>query len=731
MKPSSPYLLLTLIVCYGGNAHANSAHCPTTNSLSAALPSTTPDDPAVTRASAGKMLGGADRVILQDNVDLERQGERLSADNIELNRTTGEMIANGNVFYRTRELELRGQEVTTDQANGTFQIGEAEYGINTGPFIAQGRAKAISRDGKQKVHLDDATYSICPPEDEDWRIEAGSVTLNQELGIGTATNIVVDFMDVPIFYSPWFSFPIGRVRKTGLLMPSLGENRNTGIEFYQPFYWNIAPQADATFTLRNMSKRGNQLQSELRYLTRVGTWQINGENMSSDERFNNEARSFTRLNHAGNYGNGWTTSIDASSVSDSDYFDDLGDSLKLASISHLERRADLAYSNDHLRFQARAQRYQTVDSNIAAADRPYQRLPQLTFDGRAANHPYGLSFSLRSELVHFDREDSVVGNRFDIRPRLTLPLSRTAWFLKPSLSMWYTAYDLDDRTDGKSESITREVPVFSVDAGLFFDRYLDNSDDTISLEPRMFYLNVPYRDQSDIPLFDTAKLDFSFSQLFRENRFSGTDRVGDTEQLTLAMTSRYIEGATGRERLRGSIGQIFYKNDRQVTLNNDETVETDTSSDIAAEIAGQLDDHWSLRSSMQWGPNNDATQLGSTSFSYRNDQKLFNLAHRYQRDKHDQIDISFRWPINSQWTTLGRWNYSLDEEKDLETVIGIEYDSCCWAFRAAGRRYITDDGNDTTNTFFMQLILKELAPVGRDVGSIFERGILGYTDDYK
>ena len=269
-----------------------------------------------------------------------------------------------------------------------------------------------------------------------------------------------------------------------------------------------------------------------------------------------------------------------------------------------------------------------------------------------------------------------------------------------------------------------------------------------TLEPRLYYLKVPYEDQSDIPLFDTAAFDFGISQLYRENRFSGSDRIADAEQLSLGLTTRFIDGADGRERLRASIGQILYFEDRLVTLAGgadagDAPPATATPvaesgrrdvSDFVGELSAGLGRDWFGRANLQWNPDDDDTVRGALLATWRPpDGRLVNLAHRVvntgSRAETEQLDLSALWPIGDAWRVAGRWNYSLDQDVSIETLIGLEYDSCCWALRFAARRFIADDGLDHETSAYLQLVLKGLAPVGQNYGALLEGAVLGYRDE--
>jgi len=685
------------------------------------------------RASAESVVSKDGIVTLTGNTRIEYQNRVLNAENASYNRESGEVSIDGEVNYQSGGINLSTRDANFNLLDTTFTTGESDYHFNLGDKRATGNASSIERTGEGLFRLKNATYSTCPPGDRSWYIEAEDIRLNNESGVGTADKITLNFKGVPILAVPTFSFPISQERKTGFLAPSLARSESTGLELRVPWYWNIRPYLDATLTPRIMSRRGTQLQSQWRYLNKQGAWQLDSEYLYDDNLAPaDRRRSFTRLRHNGTFGSRWTTELDASEVSDKDYFEDLGDSLQVISISHLEQRADLRFSTGVYSFLARAQSFQTVDQSIAPGDRPYRKLPQLRFNADWPRWRYGLEPKFDAELVYFDRSASVTGSRLDIHPKLSWPINRTAWFIKPSVSTRFTQYRLSNAGSGNPSSIDRAFSSASVEAGLFLDRPVNERGKIQTLEPRLFFLRVPYENQDPIPVFDSVPLDFNFSQLFRENRFSGSDRIADANQLSLALTSRLIDVPTGREQLLASIGQIAYFDDRRVSL--DGTVNRRDFSDFVAEVEADLDNDWLLRSSLQWDPDENRTVRSSALLTYRPDsERIINLGHRRVNTgssaETEQIDFSILWPVQERWRIAGRWNYSIAESTSIESLLGIEYQDCCWSFRFAMRRYISDVGNDHETAYYLQLVLKGLAPLGEDIGELLEAGVLGYEDE--
>lgn len=696
--------------------------------------SSIPDAPVIAEADRVRSEDG--QFLLDGNTSIRFQGRELSAENARYNSITGEVSVKGSLSFLGEGIQLESSDAFIDIDDDVFRTGESVYELDVNGKRATGSANGMARLANGQFVLEGATYSSCPPGDKSWFVKADHLVLDTEEGIGTARNLKLVFKGVPLLALPVFSFPISDKRKTGFLAPIIARGETTGLELHLPWYWNIRPNLDATFTPRFTTKRGTQLQSELRYLSRQGLWTLDHEYLQ-DRAFNGESRFFTDLQHDGRFNADLTSTIVARRVSDNDYLEDLGDSLQLASISHLEQRADLNYERGNVTALARLQGFQTVDDAILAEDRPHSRLPQFKVYAKSSRLPFGLRSDISSEFVYFDRTNSITGSRVDVQPRLTLPVVRDAWFFKPSVSHRFTYYNLNNTNDLIDSSTSRNLNSVSIDSGLFFDRIVDNDGSIQTLEPRIFYLRVPFADQNNIPVFDSSAFDFNISQLFRDNRFSGADRVADANQLSVAMTTRMINGRDGRERFRASIGQILHFDDRRVTLPPSTTIDTSDTSDLVGELSATFGRGWQGKGNIQWNPDDESTVRSSLFLGYRpGPNKIVNITHRVVNSEarqlnSEQIDLSALWTLGSSWRIAGRWNYSLDADQSIESLLGLEYDSCCWAIRFAARRYIADNGDDHDSSLYFQLVLKGLAPLGQNYGALLENAILGYRDNIK
>ena len=548
-----------------------------------------------------------------------------------------------------------------------------------------------------------------------------------------------------MLYTPYLSFPLDDRRQTGFLTPSFGTNEITGIDFSLPYYINIAPNMDATITPRIMSKRGPMLGGEFRYLKETYSGEIAGEILPNDRDSSDDVsntRGQLSFQHRRQLAPRWRTDIDAHWVSDDDYLEDFGDSLSVASTRNVEQRATVNYAGNGIGFQGLVQHFNTVDNAISPQDQPYNRLPSLLFTLNKPDQLFGTSYHLRSEYAYFKHDHKEHGHRVSVRPGVSLPLRRAYGHLIPKLSLDYTTYRLTDEEPGQSSNPSRTLPTASLDGGLVFEREVDwlGNAATQTLEPRLFYLYTPKDNQDDLPVFDSANLDLSFDNLFRENRFTGQDRIGDANQVTVALTSQTLDSNTGREILSAGIGQIFYFRDRVVQLPG-VSEQKNISSVIITEAAARLTSDLSARASLTWDPHASGSQKRektSAELHYQTPGKhIFNLAYRFNRGQQsdeentrfEDVAASIRWPFTPALRFVGRWDYSLFLEKTVEAFGGLEYGPCCWTLRAIARHFIKDRNGGSNTIYMVQLELTGLGKVGHKVEDFLEQSIYGYQQE--
>jgi len=670
-----------------------------------------------------------EQVTFSGNVKLVQGDLRVQAEQLVLNRTSGEIHADGDILISRPDLRVAGRTASYDLDAEQGSIEQARYRVPAAR--ARGQAEQAEFLGNGQSRYSDISYTTCAPGDDAWLLRAKALKLDQIEGLGTAQHATLRFMGVPLLYAPTFTFPIDDRRRSGVLLPTVGQSSNTGFDLQVPYYFNLAENYDLTLTPRLMSKRGLMLGGEFRFLTSSTFGTVNAEYLPNDREFEDDrgslaVRTTTRFNPR------TTGLVRFNYVSDEDYFDDLGDSLAVTSATHLERAGELRYAADTWDFLGRVQYYQTIDSEIPARGRPYSRLPQLLVDLEDPDGIAGTSYYLDAEYVNFHRRDSVRGHRLTLFPRIGLPLRRSWAFVEPRVGAHYTGYRLTDQLAGLDDAPDSLIGVFSLDSGLYFDRDTNYFGRAIThtLEPRLFYLYAPETDQSDQPIFDTGFFDFNFDNLFRANRFNGPDRFADANQLTAALTSRFVAEKSGVELLRASLGQTYYFQDPEVGLPG-EALTDNSSSAIVAELATEFGGGWRARAGLQWDPHegpNGNTDQALAQLNYRGrDRFTFNAAYRLRDQVTEQTDLGLLWPINANLSLIGRHNYSLQEDRLLEALFGVEYgSSCCWRFRGLVRQFTDGSGDDTNLGFFLQLELNGLGRLGDDIDQVLERGIYGY-----
>ncbi len=669
---------------------------------------------------------------LEGNAVVQYAGQRLEAENIVFRQDSGEIEAQQGIRYTGPGLSVSGESAALYPELQLGELRNVEYALYE--QHGRGEAETLRLDGVAEQQLEGAYYTTCPPGNEDWVLSAQEVKLDQAEGIGTARDAKVSFKGVPLMYTPYARFPIDDRRMSGLLVPRIGQTEETGFDASLPVYWNIAPNRDMTIIPRYMSDRGAMLGAEFRYLNPHNLGKISGEYLPSDNKSNNEDRSLVAINHHGNPWPRLQTRIIASNVSDENYFEDLGTNLVQTSQTNLERTAAMDYHGEGWQLGMQVQDFQTIDPTLTSAERPYKQLPQIVFSAAPDTRLLGLKIETGAELNHFKHSDSnvVQGSRIDLQPRFSLPVHRAAWYIDPAVGVRHTVYDLNNTAAGADDSLSRTTPIASLDAGSFFERTGSWGDSSYvqTLEPRLFYLYVPYKNQDELPVFDTGDYDFNYWTLFRENRFSGPDRMGDANQLALALTSRILDPASGRQLISASLGSLLYFSDREVTL-PDQPVETDNSSDLIGEVTLALAQHWNADAVYHWDPHESRTSRNDYRLQYRRGpRQLVNLSYRQQVDTLEQVDMSFLWPLSPAWHMVGRWYYSLQASETIEALGGIGYESCCWGLQLLARSYIHNTEDERNTSVFLQLELKGLGKLGTKVDDALERGILGYEADY-
>lgn len=644
--------------------------------------------------------------LFQGNVVIMQKQKRIETDKAEYQKQQETIHATGGVKFLTPSLLLESDSADVNLKTDQATLTDSHYRSLQGR--ARGKAEEIKLDENNKLVLKQATYTTCDAQQTDWLLSASDITLDNQSHQGSAKHVVLRFKDVPFFYLPYLRFPLGDERMSGILFPTIGNSDKHGTELQVPVYWNIDPQYDATFTPWFMSKRGTMLQTEFRYLGESQAGQLDIDYLGNDKLFG-DSREAVRWRHQATPDLGWHASADVNYVADANHLADFTTNINNSSTTHLLRQGVLSYTADNWLLNIKGEGYQALN-----AAEVYKRLPQVTLSSRFKQHDNQLNYELNAEYVRFDHRNYVViGDRLDVKPAIYWPWRGAAGFFIPKLSVEYTAYNLQQTT--ASTELSRSVPAFSLDSGLFFERdtSLFGSNFVNTLEPQLFYVYVPYREQSTFPVFDTSAYPFNFNQPFSDYRFSGIDRVGDDNRLTAALTTRFINQHNGQEMFMARLGRVYYFADRKVQLPS-VPVATAQKSNLIGELGARLGDNWSLNSQVEWDPRQQETAISSNRLSYQAAEALkFGLAYRYQRNLLDTREVDFDWQISPRWRLLARQLFDLRNDHNLETVAGLDYDSCCW-----GLRLTYEERFDTTSLLndrgvYLQLVLKGLGGIGR------------------
>jgi len=669
----------------------------------------------------------------------EVSNEEAIFDDVEIRYGQGTLTAErasleqaGNVDLLGR-VELTGPGVIVYGADAHYdpdieQVSFSAAGFDLPARPARGSAQQIEVTSDSRVSLNGMLFTTCPPENVAWQLSAKRAQLDPNGGVGTARGVKLDFKGVPVLYVPYFSFPINDQRKTGFLTPVVGSGDNTGFDVAIPYYLNLAPNYDLTLAPRYMRERGTQVRSDFRYLLRNSRGDFGFEYLPDDEE-TQTTRRYATLQHESLFG-----SVDQfqvlsgiEEVSDDTYFEDLGSSLAVTSQTHLNRFLDLTFFAPNWSVLTRFQNYQTIDPQLTDADFPYERIPQIMFDGRWRA---GLvQFDSDTEVVNFDRNIGTTGWRLDSTQEVSLRFARAGMYLTPAVALRQTNYWVDNPAPGEDDSLVRGLPIGSLDMGMTFEREArgERRSWLQTLEPRVLYVRVPFEDQSALPVFDTILPDFNLVQLFRKYQYVGPDRIADTDQLSFGVTTRLIDAANGRERLTGSLGQTRYLNPQLVTLPGVPPTETEAS-DYVAEVGIGVRDAWALDVGYQWNSETSSTARTETRLEFRpQDDRLFGIGYRFRRDSLEQADLSLVWPIAQRWRVIGRYSYSLLDDERLEDFLGWEYEACCWRIRMVNRNYVSRDG-EIDNSISIQLELKGLSQRVTSPDELLDRGILGYRN---
>ena len=675
--------------------------------------------------SAQRLEGQTEnQIVASGDVELRKRGQTVFADRVVYQQTSQELVADGAVRIEQNGMQMQGPHV---KLNLDTNIGEMTKPVfKLAANNSRGSADILLMQGQQKYSVQNVEYTMCPIGNDDWLLKASQLEIDSDRQVGVARNARVEFLGVPILYMPWMNFSLTNKRQSGFLGPIFGSTARSGSEVSLPYYWNIAPNRDATIEPRAMAKRGLMVKNEFRYLDTNYAGEAHLDILPNDT-LTNSTRLRSSLRHAHNFGNGLSASTNLNYVSDDAYFRDMSNLLSETSLTNLVREGVLNYGGGWWNATARMQSYQTLQDPAAPVAEPYRRLPQITLG--ALRPLAGGDMAFTGELVSFSHPTSVNGRRLVMYPSLSYPLiSAPSFYMTPKVGVHYTDYSLGANNVGALPDSSRTLPIVSLDSGMALERdwKVGKREYVQTLEPRAYFLYIPYRNQNQLPNFDTAQADFNFAQMFTENRFFGNDRIGDAQQVTPSLTSRLLDANSGAERLRVAVGQRFSFKTPLVNLVSPVEA-TNSKSDILLAVLGQVTPAWSLNSALQYNPNQARTEKLNVGARYQPESgKVLNLGYRFTRNSLRQVDISTQWPLSQRWHAMARWNYSLQDNRILELLTGVEYNACCWTARVVAQRFATAT-NEVSTGIFVQLELSGLVRIGSDPLNALRQSIAGFT----
>ena len=696
-----PALLLALLATA---AYGEQASCP---QLNPGTLSASPDGKLVVTANQIEGASGSLATLL-GAVRVQLGNREFNADALQYDDGRRLVLANSPSRFRNNNYLILSRSASYDLNNDSGIFRGSEFTLLERG--ARGTAEEMAIEKSGRASFSGIRYTSCAPGDNSWQLSAGMLDLNQDTGIGTARNATLRLGGVPVLYTPYIRFPIDGERHTGLLFPTVGNNTRTGFDARWPIYLNLAPNYDAIVTPRAMSERGVQLGLSGRYLSERSKGNANVEYVPRDAKFDGQSRGLAELQHDALINNRLSLQLHYAEASDPNYFEDLSFTPGLSANPYLESSARLVYQAPaSFTLQALVQRFQPLAGTLAVDD-PYQRLPELRFDGITRNAWLGTRLGLNAEVTNFARQNSVEGVRQVVRPYLNWSHDEGGYYGAVQADAHLTRYQLRDADDQMLDDRQRSLPIVSGDAGLRFARSGDDGGLQI-LEPRLFYLYAPYRNQNGLPIFDAGQPDYDFPQLFARNRFIGQDRIADANQLTTALTYRALDPVQGATRLTASFGQIYRFVPSRVSAPGLAAADTG-GSDYLASSELRINSKLSTTALLQVSP--ESGQFSRTNFAlrYRDGRYRADFGYRYRSGLLEQFDVSGALPLGSSIRVASRVRYSAREERLLDTLVGLEYETCCYAVQAAYRRYLVNSSGDIDSGIFFQLDLKGLSRLG-------------------
>ncbi|MDP2634294.1 MULTISPECIES: LPS assembly protein LptD [unclassified Pseudoalteromonas] len=687
-------------------------------------------------------LLGTQSAEFTGDVDINTLNMSLSAQSALIDKQRGLLNATGPIIYRDAISEVNSAGLNADLNNSEISLLGADYKLTEQQGHGGAEKLTINQSG---LNLLNASFTTCPNDTPLWAIQAEEILLSSESGWGETHDMVLRIMDTPVLYLPYFTFPIDDRRKSGLLTPNISSSDRYGVETITPYYWNIAPNFDATITPRYMSKKGVQLINEFRYLTENSNGLLGLEFLQKDDSEPQlKERFLFHWQQQSYFGDKWRANIDITNVSDDNYLTDLGSDYATRTDTQLYRTGSLSYLGERWRTDIKVQNFEVLGNHSDS----YAAWPQIGF---SQTEPYKLSnveFTLDGEISHFTNSDAVIdkATRLHLEPKASYGYQEYAWSFLSEFSLLHTNYKQEGDLAGSdyADSVSRTLPKVRLYSQLNFERDTSLVKNGIqTLEPQMQYLYTPDKDQSDIGLYDTTKLQDDFFGLFRDKRFSSVDRIASANQFTLGATTRLFS-ESNEELFNFSAGQIFYLNDSAKPSAQGINPNTNYNALFAAQTMVHWHRRWYLSGGVQYDADGKQIIQSNVTLDYKGDNnQLVQLNHRYANDVSgntiEQVGLFTSFPISEQWQFVNSYHRDLDTGRSIEIFSGLQYESCCWAFQLTARRQIETDLNQSIgqeqatfdSSIGFNIVLKGLGSKSRyDAQKLLQQGIFGYRRPY-
>ena len=709
----------------------------------------TPPNQSDLEVSAGDSDITDDTLYFSDDVTVSQGYRTLKAQEVIIDRVEQTVSAEGPIEVREPGIVMYGDRITYDSLSERASLSDAEFVMYEQQLY--GIAERVTRDANGSLEIEDGQLTFCAPTDPSWLVTAETLRVDPTTNTGEAWGARIDIKGVPVAYLPWVQFPLNDRRKTGLLFPDISSDTRGGLDITAPIYLNLAPNYDATYSPRLIQDRGLVHQLNTRFLgKRTGFWDVSGTYLRDDDLDASDSdnnRWLVNVQQSSDPSARLRTSIDFTKVSDNEYLRDLeNNTLSAQRQTALLQRARVDWLADSWLFGLEAQQFQSIAEDLTDN---YRRLPQISavWRGDAKIGPF--EPLLKLQAANFDTElEKVKGQRVYQEVGVTLPLTRDYGFLNSSLMHRSIQYRLKapDNNQTRSESVSSWLG--RIEGGLEFERSTElfGLPFTQTLEPRFQYLYAGYDDHAGIPDFDSAELTFSYRQLFRNTRFSGYDRLADANQLSVGLTSRLIDTATGKERVSASFGQVINFRDQRVRLKESDAALTDEGSALAFALNVRTSERWSIHSNLLFDSYEEKLDAANIRVGFRpSKDAIINLGYTLReppasfaaRPVTEQINTSAYMPINDNWSAFGAVRYSLEIGSSVEDMIGVEYDGCCWRVRLIYMSYldalrdvdvfIPEPELTRDRAFQFQFVLKGLGGFGNRVDNLMQDMIRGFN----